>query len=163
LISPQKKFSLNGSKRGFISASYDEHEQYSTAIVTDPELKTDELVLRLDPVAVIGGHVRMRMANPVRHAQVTLYMEDHRGGMNRVSRLLTSTSDDVGYFDFSSLIPGTYFVFGQRDAVVCGACPPRQQARVRDILGLSPALDASLSEHLLQPARRKRRARRRLW
>jgi len=52
---PAEKFSLNGSKRGFISASYDEHEQYSTAIVTGPELKTDELVLRLDPVALIGG------------------------------------------------------------------------------------------------------------
>ncbi len=107
---PAEKFSLNGSKRGFISASYDEHEQYSTAIVTGPELKTDELVLRLDPVALIGGHVRDENGDPVRHAQVALFMEDHRGGMNRVNRLLVATTDDLGYFDFSSLIPGTYFV-----------------------------------------------------
>lgn len=107
---PAGKFSLNGSKRGYISASYDEHEQYSTAIVTGPELKTDALVLRLDPMGVLSGHVRDENGEPVRHAQVTLFQEDHRGGMNRVYRLLNSVSDDLGYFDISSMIPGTYFV-----------------------------------------------------
>jgi len=107
---PAGKFSLNGSKRGYISASYEQHEEYSTAIVTGPELKTDALVLRLNPVAVIGGHVRDQHGEPVRHAQVTLFMEDHRRGMSRVNRLLVAISDDLGYFDFSSLIPGTYFV-----------------------------------------------------
>ncbi|HXC46720.1 MAG TPA: carboxypeptidase-like regulatory domain-containing protein [Candidatus Sulfotelmatobacter sp.] len=107
---PAGKFSLNGSKRGYISASYEQHEQFSTAIVTGPELKTDELVLRLDPVALIGGHVRDENGEPVRHAQVTLFRDAHRGGMNRVNRLLVATSDDQGYFDFSSLMPGTYFV-----------------------------------------------------
>jgi len=107
---PVGKFSLEGSKRGYISASYEQHEQFSTAIVTGPELKTDALVLRLDPVGVLSGHVRDENGEPVRHAQVTLFREDHRGGMNRVNRLLNSVSDDLGYFDFSSLIPGTYFV-----------------------------------------------------
>jgi hypothetical protein len=107
---PAGKFSLDGSKRGYISASYDQHEQYSTAIVTGPELKTDELVLRLNPVALIGGHVKDENGEPVRRAQVTLFMEDHRGGTERVNRLLSAQTDDLGYFDFSSLIPGTYFV-----------------------------------------------------
>jgi Carboxypeptidase regulatory-like domain len=107
---PPGKFSLDGSKRGYISASYEQHEQFSTAIVTGPELKTDQLVLRLDPVALIGGHVRDEVGEPVRHAQVTLFREDHGGGMNRVNRLLLATTDDQGYFDFSSLIPGTYFI-----------------------------------------------------
>jgi hypothetical protein len=107
---PAGKFSLDGSKRGYISASYEQHEQFSTAIVTGPELKTDELVMRLDPVALIGGHVRDENGEPVRHAQVTLFRDAHRGGMNRVNRLLVATSDDQGYFDFSSLMPGTYFV-----------------------------------------------------
>lgn len=107
---PAGKYSLDGSKGGYISASYEQHEQFSTAIVTGPDLKTDELVLRLNPVAVISGHVMDENGDPVRHAQVTLFMEDHRGGMNRVNRLLMSNSDDLGYFDFSNLIPGTYFV-----------------------------------------------------
>jgi hypothetical protein len=107
---PAGKFSLDGSKRGYISASYEQHEQYSTAIVTGPDLKTEELVLRLNPVALIGGHVRDENGDPVRLAQVTLFMEDHRGGTDRVNRLLSAQTDDLGYFDFSSLIPGTYFV-----------------------------------------------------
>jgi 5-hydroxyisourate hydrolase-like protein (transthyretin family) len=107
---PAGKFSLEGSKRGYISASYEQHEQYSTAIVTGPDLKTDELVLRLDPMAVLSGHVRDENGEPVRHAQVTLFMEDHGEGMNRVNRQSNAIADDLGYFDFSSLIPGTYFV-----------------------------------------------------
>jgi len=107
---PAGKYSLDGSKRGYISASYEQHEQFSTAIVTGPELKTDELVLRLNPVALIGGHVKDENGEPVRRAQVTLFMEDHRGGTERVNRLLSAQTDDLGYFDFSSLIPGTYFV-----------------------------------------------------
>jgi hypothetical protein len=107
---PAGKYSLDGSKRGYISASYEQHEQFSTAIVTGPELKTDELVLRLNPGALIGGHVKDENGEPVRRAQVTLFMEDHRGGTERVNRLLSAQTDDLGYFDFSSLIPGTYFV-----------------------------------------------------
>jgi len=92
------------------------------------KLKTDELVLRLDPVAVIGGHVRDENGDPVRHAQVTPTWRIIRG-MNRVSRLLTSTSDDVGYFDFFEFDPRTYFVSVSATAVVWRCMrPPRQQA-----------------------------------
>jgi hypothetical protein len=140
---PAGKFSLNGSKRGFISASYDQHEQYSTAIVTGPELKTDELVLRLDPVAVISGHVKDENGEPVRHAQVTLLMEDHSGGMNRVNRMWTSISDDLSYYDFSSLIPGTYFV--SVNATPWYALHAVSTALTADkgYSGVSPALDAA--------------------
>src|SRR5260370_393776 len=51
------KYSLQGAKRGFISAAYDQHEQFSTAIVTGPEFSTENLVLRLTPMAFITGHV----------------------------------------------------------------------------------------------------------
>jgi hypothetical protein len=140
---PAGKFSLNGSKRGFISASYDEHEQYSTAIVTGPELKTDELVLRLDPVGVLSGHVRDENGEPVRHARVMLFREDHRGGMIRVNRLLNAISDDLGYFDFSSLIPGTYFVSVSAEpwyAVHAASTPANTDAGYS---GVPPTLDAA--------------------
>ena len=140
---PAGKFSLEGSKRGYISASYDQHEQYSTAIVTGPELKTDELVLRLNPVALISGHVRDENGEPVRHAQVTLFMEDHRGGMNRVNRLLNATSDDLGYFDFSSLIPGMYFVSVTATPWYAVHAPSVQTSGDNGRSGVLPALDAA--------------------
>jgi protocatechuate 3,4-dioxygenase beta subunit len=104
------KYSLQGSKKGYIAAAYDQHEQYSTAIVTGPGMGTEQLVLRLQPAAQISGHVRDEAAEPVRHATVVLFLEDLRGGVSRIRRAGNSATDDRGYFDFSELIPGTYFV-----------------------------------------------------
>jgi hypothetical protein len=140
---PAGKFSLEGSKRGYISASYEQHEQYSTAIVTGPELKTDELVLRLDPMAVLSGHVRDENGEPVRHAQVTLFKENHGGGMTRVNRLLNSISDDLGYFDFSSLIPGTYFVSVSATPWYAVYAPSAPSSTGSGYSGVSPALEAA--------------------
>ena len=70
------KYSLQGAKRGFIPGSYDEHEQFSTAIVTGAGLDTENLVLRLSPSAVLSGKILDNLGEPVRQAQVSLYRED---------------------------------------------------------------------------------------
>src|SRR3979490_2160983 len=54
---PAGKYSVEGSKRGYISAAYDQHDQFSTAIVTGAGFDTETLLLRLAPVAVITGRV----------------------------------------------------------------------------------------------------------
>jgi hypothetical protein len=51
---PAGKYSLEGAKRGFISAAYEQHEQFSTAIVTGPDFATENLLLRLTPVALMS-------------------------------------------------------------------------------------------------------------
>ncbi len=107
---PAGKYSLEGAKRGFISAAYEQHEQFSTAIVTGPEFATDKLMLRLTPMALISGHVTDESGDAVRDAQVSLFLEDHRGGMTRIARARSSPGDDRGYYEFSSLRPGSYFV-----------------------------------------------------
>jgi len=104
------KYSLQGAKRGFISSAYEQHEQFSTAIVTGPEFPTENLILRLTPMALITGHVFDEFGDPVRKARVFLFLEDHRGGMTRITRLMNSLSDDRGYYDFSLLRPGKYYV-----------------------------------------------------
>jgi protocatechuate 3,4-dioxygenase beta subunit len=107
---PPGKYSLEGAKRGYLTAAYQQHEQYSTAIVTGPQFETDKLVLRLMPMAMIFGHVLDESGEPVRHARVQLFMEDHSAGMSRVTGAGNSTSDDRGYFDINVLRPGTYFL-----------------------------------------------------
>lgn len=108
---PPGKYSLQGARRGYLTSSYEQHEQYSTAIVTGPEFATDTLVLRLMPMAVITGHVLDESGEPVRHAQVQLFLQDHSGGMTRITRVTGgSSTDDRGYFDFAVLRPGRYFV-----------------------------------------------------
>jgi len=104
------KYSLSGAKHGFISAAYEQHEQYSTAIVTGEEFATENLVLRLTPMALITGHATDEFGEGIRSASVVLYFENHSGGMTRITRYSNSTSDDRGFFDFSLLRPGKYYV-----------------------------------------------------
>jgi hypothetical protein len=107
---PPGKYALQGSKGGYITSGYDQHEQFSTAIVTGPQFVTDNLVLRLMPMAMISGHVLDESGEPVRSANVRLFFDDHGAGMHRVNARNGCTSDDRGYFEFASLRPGTYFV-----------------------------------------------------
>ena len=137
------KYSLSGAKRGFISAAYEQHEQYSTAIVTGEEFATENLVLRLTPMALITGHVTDEFGEGVRSASVVLYFENHTGGMTRITRYSNSMSDDRGFYDFSLLRPGKYYVSVTAKpwyaihpaSAVDGASAPATQ--------VSPALDAA--------------------
>jgi uncharacterized protein (DUF2141 family) len=104
------KYSLSGARRGYLSAAYEQHEQYSTAIVTGQEFATENLVLRLTPMALITGHVSDEFGDPIRSANVGLYYENHSGGMTRITRYQNSISDDRGFYDFSLLRPGKYYV-----------------------------------------------------
>jgi hypothetical protein len=104
------KYSLRGAKQGFITSAYDEHEGFSTAIVTGPEFATENLVLRLTPMAIILGHVFDESGIPIRNARLGLYVEDRGEGMVRINRTGASTTDDRGFYDFSLLRPGKYYV-----------------------------------------------------
>src|SRR5271154_5791071 len=68
---PAGKYALQGAKRGFIEAGYDQHEQFSTAIVTGAGLDTEHLMLRLSPFAVLSGKVFDEAGDPVRQAMVS--------------------------------------------------------------------------------------------
>ena len=107
---PAGKYSLSGQKRGFISAAYDQHDRYSTAIVTGAGLDTDNLVLKLSPDAMISGAVVDEAGEPVRHAQVMLYVEDHAEGTNRIHMSRSARTNDLGAYEVTGLMPGTYFL-----------------------------------------------------
>jgi len=107
---PAGKYSLAGAKRGFISAAYDQHDQFSTAIVTGAGLDTESLVLRLAPDAVITGKILDEVGEPVRHAMVTLYYVNHSGGLDQIQQARNAQTDDQGVYEMTPLIPGTYFL-----------------------------------------------------
>jgi|SRR5579872_501808 len=107
---PAGKYSLTGAKRGFISASYDQHEQFSTAIVTGAGLGTENLVLKLAPGAVITGRVLDEAGEPVRHAEFTLYSDNHQEGVDQILPARNAMTDDLGVYEMTSLMPGTYFL-----------------------------------------------------
>ena len=107
---PAGKYSLNGAKHGFISAAYDQHDEFSTAIVTGAGLDTENLVLKLSPDGVISGAVLDEAGDPVRHAMVTLYVEDHGQGLDQIHMSRAAQTNDLGEYEITGLRPGTYFL-----------------------------------------------------
>ena len=91
------KISLNGARRGFISAGYDQHDQYSSAIVTGAAIDTENLVLQLAPRAAISGRVLDESGEPIRHARASasiLRQSPGRGEPHRPSH--SGQTDDLG-------------------------------------------------------------------
>ena len=104
------KYSLEGLKIGFVSAAYEQHDQYSTAIVTGAGLDTENLVLRLSPETIIAGRVIDEAGEPVRHAVVMLYRSDHSQGADQIHMFTSAQTDDLGAYELTSLSPGIYFL-----------------------------------------------------
>ncbi len=104
------KYSLQGAKRGFITFSYDQHENFWTGIVTGAGLETENLVLRLPPASAITGTVTDDNGEPVRDAAVTVYREDHSTGITRTQIFSSVATDDVGTYEVTPLNSGNYFV-----------------------------------------------------
>ena len=107
---PAGKYDLHGAKRGYIAGSYDQHEQFSTAIVTGAGLETESLVLRLAPSAIISGKVLDEAGDPVRHATVMLYYQDHSSGVDQIRQGRAAQTDDQGNYEITGIMPGTKFL-----------------------------------------------------
>ena len=107
---PAGKFALQGAKRGFITAAYNQHDQFSTAIVTGAGIDAENLTLRLSSNAVLTGRVLDEFGEPVRNAQIIVYRENRFSGISRISRFRGATTDDQGKYEVTPLDEGTYFV-----------------------------------------------------
>ena len=107
---PAGKYSLQGEKRGFIGANYEQHEQFSSAIVTGADIDTEHLMLRLAPYAVLSGKVLDEAGEPVRQATVALYREDRRTGIGRTQKIRQDNTDDQGFYEFTPLVGGIYYL-----------------------------------------------------
>jgi hypothetical protein len=149
---PAGKYSLEGGKRGFIFARYDQHEQFSTAIVTGAGLDTETLVLRLAPNAVIAGKVLDEFGEPVRHATVTVYYDDHSTGVDQIHQFRSAQTDDLGVYEVTPLRPGTYFLSANAKPwyAVHPPSEPRQSQSTNlmseaDLAEDPPAVDRSLN------------------
>jgi hypothetical protein len=107
---PAGKYALQGARRGFLNGTYEQHGQFSTAIVTGTDFDTTQLVLRLTPMASIEGKVIDESGDPVRNAQVRLYGENNEIGFQRIVPFNFGMTNDLGTFEFAPLPPGKYYV-----------------------------------------------------
>ena len=108
---PAAKFPLTASKRGFLTAFYDQHEGYNTAIVTGADQDTSGLVFRLTPGAALRGVVTGDGGDPVEGAKVMLFLKPH--GHNpgaRITQAGEAVTDDTGAYEFDGLAAGEYLI-----------------------------------------------------
>jgi hypothetical protein len=99
------------SHRGFLAAFFDEHDNFSSAIVTGPGQDTEHIPFRLAPGAMVHGVVTDDAGEPVENAQVLLSLKSRNGGQGEhLMRPSGTTTDDTGAFELWDLPPGAYFL-----------------------------------------------------
>jgi hypothetical protein len=104
------KYRLEASRRGYITGGYQDHDGFSTAIVTGPNFDSGNLRLTLRPAAIIDGTITDDAGDPIGGAQVHLYRQDQRNGETRILPADQSVTDDLGTYEFARLRAGTYYV-----------------------------------------------------
>jgi hypothetical protein len=137
---PAGKFSLSGAKRGFVHTGYDQHRQFNTAIVTGPGLMSENLLLRLSPVAAVSGTIYDESGEPVRDAEVLLFSKIASGPGNRQKRTRT---DDEGYYEFPAVEPGSYFLSALAQPWYAVHPPSRDSSGQKLKNNVNPALDVA--------------------
>lgn len=108
---PAGKFGLRVAKRGYLTSFFDEHDQYSSAIVTGEGQDTEHIPFRLKPGATMYGTVTDDAGEPVQDAAIILVRRSRESGVGeRLVRAINGTTDDQGAFEFWDLVPGTYLL-----------------------------------------------------
>ena len=105
------KYVLRAQAPGFGEQGFEEHEAFVTAIVTGGAVDSEHLVFRLRPDATITGVIVDEGNEPVRNAQVMLFLRQRVEGVQ--ARGFPSSNapvNDEGRYRFSHLAPGTYFI-----------------------------------------------------
>ncbi len=163
---PAGRYTLQASARGYIPSLYQQHNQYSTAIVLGAGLQTDALDIRLTKNGAILGRVIDGYGDPVVPASLTLFRkrtaataesQDEPADTPQAIPFRNAVTDGTGAYEFNPLPPGTYYL--QVTATPWYAVHPqfesegdRQQYRS----AVDPALDVAYPSlfypHALQPA-----------
>ncbi|ABF41576.1 intradiol ring-cleavage dioxygenase [Candidatus Koribacter versatilis Ellin345] len=107
---PAGKFSLQAARKGFIASAFDQHETFSTAIVTGAGFDTEHLKFKLAPSGIISGRVLDENGEPVRGAIVAVSREFRNSGMPHIQVIRNQVTDDLGQYEITPLQAGTYFL-----------------------------------------------------
>lgn len=112
---PAAKYQLTASKRGFLTAFYLEHEEYSTAIVTGEGQDTGNLTFRLMPGAALYGTIAGDGGDRLEGAKVLLFQRPRGpastpGKGDHITQVDSATTDDTGAYEFDGLAAGEYLL-----------------------------------------------------
>lgn len=104
------KYSLAAARHGFTQQEFDQHEQFSSAIVVGSEKVSTGLRFALEPDASISGTIVDDHNDPVMNASVLLFRAGVQQGRRGIFRVQQTMSNDIGRYRLSHLRPGKYYV-----------------------------------------------------
>lgn len=104
------KYSLSAAKRGFGQQLYEQHEQFSSAIIVGPDKVSTDLTFRLRPDASVRGRIVDEHSEPVANAQVMLFREGIQNGRHAIYRTQVTQSSDEGVYRFAHISPGKFYI-----------------------------------------------------
>jgi Carboxypeptidase regulatory-like domain len=137
---------LSASARGFVTQAYDEHQQFSSAVVLTPEASTIDLRFQLAPEAVVTGTVLDEAGEPVRNARLALLTVPQPGPDTRPQPMGTraaTQTDDRGVYEFANIPPGDYRITLQAQPWYAAAAQRRLGPPSPDVPQLDPSLDVA--------------------
>ncbi len=105
------RYSLSGSRRGYMTAAFQEHDGFFAAMIVGAGVAgTNGVRLRLEPYGAITGTVRDSSGDPVDTASLTLFAPASDGSGKVQARQTRYLANGSPRFEFGSLAPGTYFL-----------------------------------------------------
>ena len=104
------KYIISATGQGYRAQGLNQHDNYFTGIAVGPKLDATNIVFRLQPDASIRGQVLDDQNEPIRNATAQLFRMDEVDGVRRPVSVTNAGSNDQGYYHFSHLGPGTYYV-----------------------------------------------------
>lgn len=137
---------LIASASGFVTQAYEEHDNYSSAVVLSAAQPSIRLQFRLPPEAEITGTVIDEAGEPVREARVTLQhrSSDSPDQKNQPFQARMSVqTDDRGMYEFAGLAPGDYRILVSARPWYSGASQSRRSADSANEAPPDPSLDVT--------------------
>lgn len=105
------KYQFSATRHGYLASFYEQHGDYSSALVVGPGQQTGNLLFGLPPQAILRGTVTGEAGEPVENASVRLYRQPGAESADRKPyRAATAATDDTGLYEFANLPAGTYLL-----------------------------------------------------
>jgi hypothetical protein len=134
----QGKYGLSASKRGYLPQAYEEHDDFSTAIVVGPGLKSEGLIFKVVPQAIITGVITDERGDPVRRAEVRLFKDEDRAGIRSTVKRQVAMTDDRGVYELARIDPGNYYVAVSGQPWYAQTVSPGQPNEKREEVSATP-------------------------
>ena len=137
---------LSAAARGFVTQAYEEHQQFSSAVVLTPEAPAIDLRFQLAPEAVVTGTVLDEAGEPVRNARLALLTVPPQGPDIQPTPMgtrATTQTDDRGIYEFASIPPGDYRISLQAQPWYAAASQRRFVPQGLDTPPPDPSIDVA--------------------